>query len=43
MAMKRIRLPGDPILELLDELDEMYGPLTDEQLEAGRRCLNEAK
>ena len=33
----RARLRKDPILELLDKLDEMYGPLTDDELEEGRR------
>ena len=33
----RARLQRDPILELLDKLDEMYGPLTDEEIEEGRR------
>ena len=27
----------DPIMEMLDKLDEMYGPLTDEEIEEGRR------
>ena len=31
----------DPILELLDKLDEMYGPLTDEEIELGRREWDE--
>ncbi len=33
----RARLQRDPIMELLDKLDEMYGPLTDEEIEEGRR------
>ena len=33
----RARLQRDPILELLDKLDEMYGPLTEDELELGRR------
>jgi hypothetical protein len=28
---------GGPILELLAKLDEMYGPLTDEELAEGER------
>lgn len=37
----RARLQRDPIMELLDKLDEMYGPLTDEEIEEGRREWNE--
>ena len=37
----RTRLRKDPILELLDKLDEMYGPLTDEEIAEGRREWNE--
>jgi hypothetical protein len=33
----RARLRKDPILELLDKLDEMYGPLTAEEIAAGER------
>jgi hypothetical protein len=33
----RARLQRDPIMELLDKLDEMYGPLSDEDIEEGRR------
>jgi Arc/MetJ family transcription regulator len=33
----RARLQRDPIMELLDKLDEMYGELTDEELADGRR------
>jgi len=33
----RARLQRDPIMEMLDKLDEMYGPLTDEEIEEGRR------
>ena len=38
----RARLRKDPILELLDKLDEMYGPLTDEEVAEGERWLAEA-
>jgi hypothetical protein len=38
----RARLRKDPILELLDKLDEMYGPLTDEQIAEGEQWLKEA-
>jgi hypothetical protein len=38
----RARLRKDPILELLDKLDEMYGPLTDEELAEGEQWLKEA-
>ncbi len=38
----RARLRKDPILELLDKLDEMYGPLTDEEIAEGEQWLNEA-
>jgi hypothetical protein len=38
----RARLQKDPILELLDKLDEMYGPLTDEQLAEGEQWMKEA-
>ena len=37
----RARLQRDPIMEMLDKLDEMYGPLTDEEIEEGRREWNE--
>jgi hypothetical protein len=33
----RARLQRDPIMELLDKLDEMYGPLTEDEVEEGRR------
>jgi hypothetical protein len=33
----RARLQRDPIMEMLDKLDEMYGPLSDEEIEEGRR------
>jgi hypothetical protein len=33
----RARLRKDPIMELLDKLDEMYGPLTDEEIAEGER------
>jgi hypothetical protein len=33
----RARLQRDPILELLDKLDEMYGPLSEEEIAEGRR------
>ncbi len=36
------RLRKDPILELLDQLDEMYGPLTDEQIAEGEQWLKQA-
>ena len=39
----RARLRKDPILELLDKLDEMYGPLTEEEIEEGRREWNDVK
>jgi predicted CopG family antitoxin len=39
----RARLRKDPILELLEKLDEMYGPLTDEEIEEGRREWSELK
>ena len=38
----RARLRKDPILELLEKLDEMYGPLTDEELAEGERWWTEA-
>ncbi len=38
----RDRLRKDPILELLDKLDEMYGPLTEEELAEGERWWKEA-
>jgi hypothetical protein len=39
----RARLQRDPILELLDKLDEMYGPLTAEEIAEGRREWNDVK
>ena len=39
----RARLRKDPILELLEKLDEMYGPLTDEEIAEGRREWSEIK
>ena len=33
----RARLQKDPILELLDKLDEMYGPLTEDEIAEGER------
>ena len=39
---RRSRLPKDPIVELLDQLDEMYGPLTDEQIADGEQWWTEA-
>lgn len=39
----RARLRKDPILELLDKLDEMDEPLTTEELEEGRREWSEIK
>lgn len=38
----RARLRKDPILELLDKLDEMYGPLTDEEIAEGEQWWTEA-
>ena len=38
----RARLRKDPILELLDKLDEMYGPLTDEEIAEGEQWWIEA-
>jgi Arc/MetJ family transcription regulator len=38
----RTQLRKDPILELLDSLDEMYGPLTDEQIAEGEQWMKEA-
>ena len=38
----RARLRKDPIVELLDKLDEMYGPLTDEEIADGERWFTEA-
>jgi hypothetical protein len=38
----RTRLRKDPILELLDKLDEMYGPLTEEELAEGERWMTAA-
>ena len=38
----RDRLRKDPILELLDKLDEMYGPLTEEELAEGERWVKAA-
>ena len=37
----RARLQRDPVLELLDKLDEMYGPLTEEEVAQGEREWNE--
>ena len=37
----RARLTRDPILELLDKLGEMYGPLTDDEIAEGEREWNE--
>ena len=39
----RARLRKDPILELLDKLDEMYGPLTEDEIAEGRREWNDVK
>lgn len=39
----RARLQRDPIIEMLDKLDEMYGPLSDEELKEGRREWKAAK
>ena len=38
----RARLQKDPIMELLDKLDEMYGPLTDEEIAEGEQWWIEA-
>ena len=38
----RARLRKDPIVELLDKLDQMYGPLTDEEIGDGERWFTEA-
>jgi hypothetical protein len=38
----RARLRKDPIIELLDKLDEIYGPLTDDQIGEGEQWLKEA-
>jgi hypothetical protein len=38
----RARLQRDPIMEMLDTLDEMYGPLTDQQIAEGEQWFNEA-
>ena len=37
----RARLQRDPIMELLDKLDDMYGPLTEDEIAEGRREWNE--
>ncbi|MEP7204262.1 MAG: hypothetical protein ABI894_16745 [Ilumatobacteraceae bacterium] len=37
----RARLQRDPILELLGKLDEMYGPVTDEETAEGERWWKE--
>ncbi len=39
----RARLRKDPILELLDKLDEMYGPLTDDEIAEGEREWHDVK
>ena len=39
----RARLQRDPILELLDKLDEMYGPLSEEEIAEGRREWSDVK
>ena len=39
----RARLQRDPIMELLDKLDEMYGPLSVDDIEEGRREWAAAK
>lgn len=39
----RARLRKDPIVELLDKLDEIYGPLTDDELAEGEREWKEAE
>lgn len=37
----RARLRKDPILELLDKLDEIFGPLTDDEIAEGEREWDE--
>ena len=37
----RARLQRDPIMELLDKLDELYGPLTGAEIAQGEREWNE--
>ena len=37
----RARLRKDPILELLDKLDDMYGPLTEAEIAQGEREFDE--
>ena len=37
----RARLQRDPILELLENLDDLYGPLTDDEIEEGKVEWNE--
>lgn len=37
----RARLQRDPIMDLLAKLDEMYGPLTDDEIAQGEREWNE--
>jgi len=39
----RARLRKDPILELLEQLDEMYGPLTNQEKAEGEREWTEMK
>ena len=38
----RHKLRIDPIMELLRQLDEMYGPLTPEEIEEGETWYDEA-
>ena len=38
----RQRLRRDPLQRLLDQLDEWYGPLTDEEKAEGERWVNES-
>ena len=37
----RARLQRDPILELLEKLDDLYGPLTDDEIAEGKVEWNE--
>ena len=37
----RARLQRDPILELLENLDDLYGPLTDDEIAEGKVEWNE--
>ena len=35
------RLRKDPVMDLIDMLGDIYGPLTDEELEEAERCVQE--